>query len=56
MIEKLRTYAGIEIKLSDNHKFGIDYLIDKDFNTNNALTAYILQFNYSYNIGRILED
>ena len=56
LLQKLRSYVGVEIKVSDNHKFGVDYLIDQEFNTNNALTAYIFQFNYSYNIGRILED
>lgn len=53
ILKKLRSFVGIEIKISDNHRFGIDYLIDQEFNTNNALTAYIMQFNYRYSFNSV---
>lgn len=54
-LSKLRSFAGVQYVVSDSHRFGFDFLIDKEYNTNNPLTAYVLQFSYRYDIGGLVD-
>lgn len=45
---KLRLAAGVQIKTSDNHRFEIGYLREQEFNTNNPMTAHVIQIGYRY--------
>ena len=49
-LRKIRIITGVQIRAIDNHRFGIDYVYDREFNRNNALTAYIIQFSYRYSL------
>ncbi len=47
---KLRLSCGVQIKVSDNHRFEIGYLREQEFNTTNPMTAYVLQLGYRYSL------
>lgn len=55
-LRKLRLFTGVQYRVSRDHRFGLDFIYDREFNTNNPLTAYIISVSYTYKLGDLLDD
>ncbi len=55
-LRKLRLFTGVQYRVSRDHRFGLDFIYDREFNTNNRMTAYIIAASYSYRLGNLLDD